>query len=261
MRIYCINLDRSTARLMHMQQVFAKLELSFSRFAAVDGSKIAHTAETSDLTPGELGCMMSHLAIWREIAVDEAPIAAIFEDDIHVSKSLSAFLAALDGADLPGGADLLRLETMGVQVQLQREPVAIFGAVALHDMQSSHFGTAGYLISRACAARLVTIFNENTLTADRIFHEDQMRQFGLRVLQAVPGLVVQDMFSEGALQFGSEIDEMSVTRKAIKLSLPAKVMREARRGVTKLAKAVHWRFSATSTSQMRVKVPFAGDGI
>lgn len=151
MRVYCINLDRSTLRLAHMQRIFAAEGLSFTRFAAVDGGQISGVAR--GLTKGELGCLLSHRAVWQEIATSGAPFAAIFEDDIHISHRLAAFLNGI--SVLPSGADILKLETMNYPVTLDKKPVAEIANVRLKRLRSAHLGSAGYVVSKACATRLL----------------------------------------------------------------------------------------------------------
>eukprot|EP00929_Paragymnodinium_shiwhaense_P096665 TRINITY_DN58344_c0_g1_i1.p1 TRINITY_DN58344_c0_g1~~TRINITY_DN58344_c0_g1_i1.p1 ORF type:complete len:398 (+),score=63.38 TRINITY_DN58344_c0_g1_i1:72-1196(+) len=114
--VYCINLDRRPERWNFMQKQFAALGLPARRFAAVDGRQVDITALAQgglvspkalprffmpdalklfgcDLTPGGLGCALSHMQVWRHIVEsDENSDGGMFlvvEDDCLFSAEFS----------------------------------------------------------------------------------------------------------------------------------------------------------------------------
>ena len=89
-----ISLERSHERRAFMQRQLDDLGLPFRFFNAIDGSKMTATkfgeAVGVKLTPGEIGCGLSHLAGIREIAEGEHEYAAILEDDVFVLPETSS---------------------------------------------------------------------------------------------------------------------------------------------------------------------------
>ena len=114
---YVINLERRTDRLQSVRQWSAQLGVSIERFAAVDGAAAEPESAVLDplwdptpslkwhrgaaesvaragvpggalrMTAGEVGCALSHVALWRRIAAlgDDASARAhgvlVLEDD------------------------------------------------------------------------------------------------------------------------------------------------------------------------------------
>ena len=75
----CINLDRRPDRWRKMVRAFSRHRIeNVVRFPAFDGS-IIDRPQGSRLSPGEYGCLLSHLAVVKEYR--GAPRILIFEDD------------------------------------------------------------------------------------------------------------------------------------------------------------------------------------
>lgn len=81
-RVYVVNLpsreDRRVAwvsQLAKLPQLSGRLEF----FPAVDGSRIENHTR---LRNGELGCSMSHLAVWKQAAENGYRFILVFEDDV-----------------------------------------------------------------------------------------------------------------------------------------------------------------------------------
>jgi GR25 family glycosyltransferase involved in LPS biosynthesis len=94
--IYVINLDRTPARLAEFYKRNAHLR-SVERFPAIDGRAldreelIRDEVITADCiyTAGNLGCAMSHFALWRK-AVEGGRAITVAEDDAIFSKHFAA---------------------------------------------------------------------------------------------------------------------------------------------------------------------------
>src|SRR5690606_15402798 len=131
LQVYLINLDRATERLAHMQQAFNAAGIAFTRISAVDGRTLSEedlkrfqTAEGywGWLTPGEIGCFLSHRLCWQTILDGNDNYAAIFEDDVLVGEEAEAILTS--SAWIPADADIVKLESAGSRIYVDRMSAA-----------------------------------------------------------------------------------------------------------------------------------------
>src|SRR5690606_26039033 len=60
-----------------------------------------------DLTPGEVGCYLSHLELWRMVAEGEEPAILIMEDDVVLQPYFQLALSAASTCTTPW--EMLRL--------------------------------------------------------------------------------------------------------------------------------------------------------
>jgi glycosyl transferase family 25 len=97
MPIYVINLDRDHERWRLFRDMNARAG-AFTRYSAVDGREADRAALErdgvidGDLTynNGQLGCALSHLALWRSAAAENRVVTAIEDDAILAANFMSA---------------------------------------------------------------------------------------------------------------------------------------------------------------------------
>ena len=139
--IRVINLDRRPDRW----EAFEKRALRVAgerflerceRVSAVDGSMLAPSAEldhlfrdnTFGLRRGVVGCALSHLSIWREVAEGNAPGCLVFEDDARVADGFTGQLVELCGRllelDEPFDMAILGYEHWSTENELDRHDAA-----------------------------------------------------------------------------------------------------------------------------------------
>lgn len=102
----------SKVRLSAVDPKVATVEYSLEFLARydhnVDGSK------TLELSPGEVGCIMSHVDVWHRVAAMSPSIggistmACVFEDDVRLTSNFSQKLET-DLDELPADTDMLYL--------------------------------------------------------------------------------------------------------------------------------------------------------
>jgi GR25 family glycosyltransferase involved in LPS biosynthesis len=104
--VYVINLAKDAERWRNIERSLQDLRISPIRVRGIDGSKrhslirrlVKYNFANKDwgLTPGEIGCALSHIGIWKRVARSGLP-AVIFEDDAVDLPAFKEFYAE----DLP----------------------------------------------------------------------------------------------------------------------------------------------------------------
>lgn len=217
MRVHVINLAAATGRLAHMTRVLGEAGIAFERFDAIDPVRaLAHPCLASlppmaerGWTPAEIGCLLSHYEVWHLVAAGDAPFAAVLEDDLLVAPALASLLGGR--LAIPRDADLVKLETTGVEVSLSRlARCRATGGIRFHRLRSLHHGTGAYLLSRRAAGVLIgRIAAFDAPVDDALFSPAHPVGGMLRSYQVVPALAVQsvilpDAGREPALESGME---------------------------------------------------------
>ena len=190
MRALFINLDRAGERCAFMEAQGRRLCLALERVRAVEAAAIdASTIARLDgrwerpLSGGELGCFLSHHAIWREVAAGTGPVL-VLEDDAVLSRRLPGALPRL--ADF-GEAEFLNLESFGRRRFAASRTSDLGGGVAVRRMLRDKSGSAAYLLWPAGARRLLARAERGAAPVDAFVHGLS----DLRAFQAEPALAIQ----------------------------------------------------------------------
>jgi glycosyl transferase family 25 len=202
MDCYVINLDRHPERWDRMVAELAKHGLLPHRLRAFDGMRLR--PDTRRLAPDggyamsrfEIACVLSHRRAWRALVRSGAPAAMVFEDDIHVGQGIAALVT--DPALLELGFDLLHLETFWGQVLVDRRQGGVVQGRRIDRLLTTHWGAAGYILTRSAAERLLRETRGAPLPADwLLFDEICFTEMGFRVGQVLPAIVVQEQLRLG----------------------------------------------------------------
>jgi glycosyl transferase family 25 len=157
--IFVINLDRDVVRLTNIGAALAKLGRSYERVRAIDGklriSLLRRVVKRpmyspragKPLTPGEVGCALSHLSALKRVIRRRLPVALILEDDAEWDERFGRFLSH-DLVDMMQSFDVLKFEGFtsakrpGWGITLAR------GSTARAVLPlSGAFGSAGYAVT------------------------------------------------------------------------------------------------------------------
>jgi glycosyl transferase family 25 len=207
-KTFLINLDGSPDRLAHMRQEFSRVGVEFTRIPAVDGRNLDRdTLEDFAFRrvgvyprrwlPGEIGCFLSHFAAWKRIAEGDDGFAAVFEDDVHLASDLRAMLTADDW--IPADADVVRLEATQKMRIHEGRPIGVAPRRRIFRAGSATPGSAGYVMSRRAARRLVRVDLEFHCWSDVfLFHPGRSPiAESLTVFQVAPALCIQSPLTQG----------------------------------------------------------------
>lgn len=121
-KVYVIS-EKNSERRQYVRKILEDLNVPFQFFDAIMGKNLTeddlsvvyddnlankHKTIGKSLSKPEIGCTMSHMAIYKEILSEDLDHALIFEDDIDpVYKNINLVNNAI--ADLPKNWDLLHL--------------------------------------------------------------------------------------------------------------------------------------------------------
>jgi len=106
MKAFLINLDRHPDRLAAAQAQLNRAGVDAERVSAIDGAALSpserravvasfHTilARGRLCTDGQIGCALSHHAVYRRMVDEDIPVAIVFEDDILLTSNFPDSLA------------------------------------------------------------------------------------------------------------------------------------------------------------------------
>ena len=167
MRIFVISLKDAVQRRASIVAQLSSMGLEFEFQDAIYGKnlsseevqklvdqRIAYRYEGFQLTPGEIGCALSHLAVYKRIIDEKIPYALIFEDDVVVCPELVNVIQSIDadGTLLRHGITLFSECLVSTSPTL-RLP---FGGMSLHDVKWGWFAHA-YIITNEAARKLIEL--------------------------------------------------------------------------------------------------------
>lgn len=137
------------------------------------------------LTPGEIGCYLSHRAVWRQFLDSSHDIACILEDDGVLHDDFLERVADIGAAREHW--DFVRLYSL--YRRGARPYCMTAGSRQLNWVACSAMSTLGYLLTRKAAETLLVHTQEIMFTIDEAI--DRHWEHGLRQLVVHPQLVTE----------------------------------------------------------------------
>ncbi len=196
----------------------------------------------------EVACFMSHLQLWKSIAISDGP-AIVLEDDVVLGCD---WLANVQLLATYTQADLVCLETWGKKTLGKSETI---GNLELRQLLINSAGAAAYVLWPSGAQHLVARYERcGVALADAFINQT----LGWRIWQLVPANAVQ---MSVAPDFGlphMDHSESMIAREqhasAMAPSLTVRWQMKGRRLLGELNKA--WRQLSTVLHCKRTRVPF-----
>ena len=227
MDVYLINLDRDFERLEFISNSLDNQSVDYKRVAAVDGSKLSsdfvssfriNSKRSSGWLVGQIGCFLSHRKCWEYIANSESEYSLILEDDLHLSDDLKSFIYE-DLTWIPDNADIVRLETSTNWLKVKK--VSLVYGRTLYSVHSDSWLAGSYIISRACAQRLLDVNPTFWMPTDFFLFAKSISSLAsdLNIYQILPALSCQDKYASEfnsidiLLGLESNIEEFSESKR------------------------------------------------
>lgn len=206
---YFINLDNAVARRALIESQAERIGFQLARVAGVEGPALPQ-AELDRWNPPrrvwrklgscEIGCFLGHRQAWQRVAEGDTPYAAVFEDDILISDDASLLLG--DNQWIPRDCHLVKLETFRQRVALRPIEGQVPGGRSLARLMYRHLGTAGYVLSRDLARRLLATSSEFFMPIDWVVFSHHHMDFGkYKPLQLCPAICIQQQKAATATEF------------------------------------------------------------
>ncbi|HID8597478.1 TPA: glycosyltransferase family 25 protein [Neisseria meningitidis] len=209
MQNHVISLASAAERRAHIAATFGARGIPFQFFDALMPSEELEQA-MGELVPGlvrhnllsgvEKACFMSHVVLWKQALDEGLPYIAVFEDDVLLGEGAEKFLAEdawLQERFDPDTAFIVRLETMFMHVLTSPSGVADYCGRAFPLLESEHWGTAGYIISRKAMRFFLQHFAmlqpEQIKPIDLMMFSDFFDKEGVLVYQVSPALCAQEL--------------------------------------------------------------------
>ena len=196
MRTFVVNLDRRTDR---MEAVAARLSargIAYERIPAIDGWALDAAALARrtrpwrmrflrgfGFSPGEIGCALSHLKLYRKMADEQIDVACVLEDDAFPEPDFVAALARVER-----------------EIDVRKRQVVLLSPIVyppepgpfppgLRPLGGAQF-TDAYVITRSAAEAILRVNDPVRFTCDR--WDVLKRLCGLELHQLQPTVSRQD---------------------------------------------------------------------
>jgi glycosyl transferase family 25 len=224
--IYVLNLERSPERRAFILGHLAEMGMTANVFPAVDGraldipelerkgvyrDAVAHEKFSRSLSPAEIGCALSHVGLYEKLVREGIEMALVLEDDAMLVSGFQESLGALI-SELPPDWDVVQLIFKCEDVEPHSQHLVRFAM-----RTAMPVAAAGYLISKAGAARLVDNAYPLRYPADSLIGRSP--RWGAKVYGARPQLVT--------------INNIFPSNIAVARSMKARIARKAKELVTR----------------------------
>lgn len=205
--VFVINLKHSTLRRTRMEAQLNGLGLLHTFVDAVNGHDL-QVQDLScyagirrrlffgrDLTRGEIGCLLSHRAIYRHMVEHSLPAAVVLEDDAILSPDFPTVIEAL--MRKPIKWDLIRFLSREKVYRQSRPLGPLTGDYKLTRVKGTPGGAYAYLLTNHAAKVLHTRMKKNWVPVD-ILHGQIWRTY-LRTFSVWPSPAAYDDVVESTI--------------------------------------------------------------
>jgi glycosyl transferase family 25 len=169
-KYYVINLKTSTDRLNIIMAQAKTAGIELTRYDAINGKQINLFDKSNKYLnrlpinlikqPGSIGCAMSHIYLWENIATGSDENVVILEDDVIISSNFKEMLNNCL-AQLPNNWDICFLGNINTYgIQLSDNVIKMIGG------DKQNLGTQGYIINKRGINKLLNCMTPVKYTID-----------------------------------------------------------------------------------------------
>ena len=155
MKIFVLNLERAVERRQSMLQHLSGLGIEAEILPAVEGARLPPSSLPAGtdprLSPGEVGCYLSHVRFWEIVVERGLEHAIVLEDDVRCSPAMLQVVADIVALGLP--LDAVRLSALN-PIRGQ-DITTLAGGTKLVLPNKNPSGTQGYMVTLEGARRLL----------------------------------------------------------------------------------------------------------
>lgn len=210
MKVFVVSLKKSVERRKAIEQQLNELEIKFDFFDAIYGADYYDNPlffnkekslkyELRTMLPGEVGCSLSHIEIYKKIVEENLDYAFILEDDAIISKDIKFVLPEIEKHIKQN--DLLTLEKC--DIYKKRGAIHLYNEYYIVKPKLVKYGsmaqTAGYIITKEAAQKIISINFPVYVPADSWGQYTKVINFR--------GIIPSKTLIHQALEFDSTITE------------------------------------------------------
>lgn len=215
MKIFVINLASSPDRLSFVDNQLKGIGLDYERIDAVDGrllnrkemrSNVAcvhcYCASKRNLTPGEIGCSLSHIKACREIIKDNLLYACVLEDDVVIDGPKFRKVLGYIEDRLRKEADFPKVFLMSNFAGMRRDK----DSIEVERNPPNAWCADGYVLTRS-AAQLILRANFPVVSVADVWNRWH-DNLGLEIYRVHPAAITQNK-ADFRSDIGSRTDKSS----------------------------------------------------
>jgi len=214
MPIYVINLERAAERRRKIGTQLDRLGLSYVLCQAVDGAQLdaqalsalcdeaTATRDYRPLSRGELGCALSHLAVYRRMLDEGADRALVLEDDAAPGVDVPRVLRELERVLDPASPTVVLLSHVDKYTRWGRQ--SLDGQRHLVRRYGHWWLAHGYIVTRGAAERMLAALQPVWSAAD--FWAGFERRGIVRVRAVVPSCIGLTELAQTSYLEGGRVD-------------------------------------------------------
>lgn len=161
--VYVISLPAATERRRSITGHLDQLGISFELVDGIDGRKLSPDervrvcAPGTELTPGMIGCTLSHTLAWQRFIDSKRPVALILEDDARLAPEVATLVR--EGVDAEA-FDICFLDCSDHNIHVavfydRDDALELAGGFRAHRLSAPPLACHAMLVTRDCALRRI----------------------------------------------------------------------------------------------------------
>lgn len=199
-----ISLQRCTDRRAKITKRLTELGIPWQIFDAIEGKSLSHSERRyngtvrrlmygKDMTDGEIGCALSHIAVCKKIASDCLENVLILEDDAIIQDTLPETLNVLSATSSEW--DLVRFLASPKVNRRTKLVVDLGGGMSLGRVYGTPGGAYGYVVNHKAAAKISALGDSIYMPIDTLHGQVWRHRLKVRCLTPSPILPDYDVYS------------------------------------------------------------------